>query len=343
MRRVLRLTAWALREPAYLRMALLVYLVLLFTLTAGVVRSGGGHLQPPERTVENVLNHTVAWMVPDAFPFLFPLVAVLATLALVVQRERGTLAAYQALGGRRWELYVAQTAAVLSLTLGPALLALLALPPLVEPSLAASGNLLGLYPFGYWASAPRLLLAILFLVLVASALGLLLRSAAVAFGAMIGVFFVGWYLGTILGAYALLAPAQAFGAAYDVYRPLEGIPWDPNWTFAIYLGAAGVLFSIALCMPARSLREPAWPSRRFAWSLTLRPSTGPSWTRRPKTSWRRRTTGPPSSPRSDIGGPRSPEAWATDRAQCRVDGGVRASSRAPSSVSRATFHSIPAL
>lgn len=252
MRRVLRLTAWALREPAYLRIALLVFLVLLFALTAGVTRSSGSPLFPPEETVENVLNYTVAWMVPDAYPFLFPLVAVLATLALVVQRETGTLAAYQALGGRRWELFVAQTLTVLSLTLGPALLALLVLPPLVEPSLAASGNLPGLYPFGYWASMPRLLLAILFLALLASALGLLLRGPAVAFGAMIGVFFVGWYMGSVLGGYALLAPAQAFGAAYGPWNPLAGIPWDPGWTFTLYLGAVGVVFLVAL----------GWASRR---------------------------------------------------------------------------------
>jgi len=243
MRRLLSLTIWALREPTYWRVSILVFLVLVFSLASGVILAIG---ETPEAVVTNSLQLTVRLVVRTAYPLLFPLVAVLATLAIVVQRESGGFATLQALGFHRWEILVGQTLAVLLLTWTPAVAAVLLLPPLIEPGLLARANLAALYPLGFWSSLPRLLLVILFLTLVAAAFSMVVRRAAIAFGAMITFFFVGWSLASSLGPYALLAPHFAFSVAYSFFLPLPGILIDPNQTFLVYLGVAGAMFSSSL-------------------------------------------------------------------------------------------------
>ncbi len=246
MRRLPLLILWTLREPSHWRVALLIFLVLVFALLSGVVRVGGSSLEPPEQAVANVLSFTATHVVLVAYPFLFPLVSVLVTLVIVVQRQAGGLAALQALGYRRWEIISAHSFAVFVLASVPALAAFLVLPPLIEPAMAAVGRMLPLYPAEYWTSMPRLILAILFMSLFAVAFALFIRRAAVAFGAMITFFFVGWYLESQVGVYGLFTPPGAFLAAYGVFRPLAGIPLDPNLTFMLYLAAGTLAYLGAL-------------------------------------------------------------------------------------------------
>lgn len=248
--RITRLTLWTLRDPVYWRVALLVFLVILFSLVSGVSRLGcGGTLGscgPPEQDLGLVLDFTAAKVVRAAYPFLFPLLAILVTLAVVVQRDAGGLAALQALGFRRVEILLSQNLAIFVLALVAGLVAFVALPPIVEPRLIGLSGLLVFYPLGYWASMPRLFLAILFIMLFAATFAILLRRPATALGAMITFFFVGWYLESQLGRYEILTPSGAFGGAWDFNPPLEGIPVDPNYVFVLYLLAASVAFLTAL-------------------------------------------------------------------------------------------------
>lgn len=250
MRRLLLLTRWALREPALWRVALLLFLILLFALTGTTVRpfSGGGAPSgAPEAILEAVLDRTAAEAVLTAYPFLFPLVAILVTLAVVVQRERGGLAGFQARGYRRWEILLAQSLSVLTLALLPTLLAFLAFPLLVEPRLALRGELAALYPLLYWTSMPRLLLTIAYTVLFATAFATLLRHAAVAFGAMVTFFFVGWFLQPRLGAYGVLTPPGAFRVAYRPFTATpEGLPLLAGQLYLPHLLLAVAVFLVAL-------------------------------------------------------------------------------------------------
>lgn len=249
--RILRLMSWVLRERTVWSIALLIFLVLVFSLTSTVVRSSAGPLEPPEQGVENVLDSTSSHVIRVAYPFLFPLVSILATLGLAVPRESGAFSALQPLGLRRWEIVLAHSLAVLVIALVPALVALLVLPPFVEPALAASGRVVALYPPGYWLAMPRLFLAILFLTLFAAAFALFFRRPGIAFGTMIAFFFVGWYLSTALGTYSIFAPPPAFITAYGLQRPRPGVLLDPNFTFTLYLLSAMVVFLAALLYTAR--------------------------------------------------------------------------------------------
>ncbi len=248
MLRLLSLTRWTLREPTHWRLSLLVFLVLVFSMTSEVALPGGN---TPEMVVENTLRYTLQYVVPTAYPLLFSLIAILATVMIVLQRDSGGLATLQALGFRRWEIFAASTLAVLLLNWIPALAAVLVLPPIVEPALFGQGNLAALYPTGYWTSVPRLLLVILFLTLFAAAFSMVIRRPAIAFGAMIAFFFVGWSLASSLGPYFLLAPQYAFLAAYSLFDPLPGIPLDPNYAFLIYLGVGALAFLAALVYAER--------------------------------------------------------------------------------------------
>ncbi len=191
-------------------------------------------------------------MVPDAFPFLFPLVAVLATLAIVVQRRSGGLAALQAQGLRRWEILTAHSFAIFLLAMIPALLAFLALPLILEPSLASQGQLALLYPLKYWAAMPRLLLALLFIVLFSTAFAILIRNPAIAFGAMVTFFFVGWYLHEPLWPYGGLTPMGAFLLAYWYQFPNPpGLPIHVTDVYLLYLAAAILVFLLSLLVASR--------------------------------------------------------------------------------------------
>ncbi|MEE9173969.1 MAG: ABC transporter permease subunit [Thermoplasmata archaeon] len=245
MKRILRLTAWVLREPTVWRIALLMVLVLVFSATGGIVRSSAGPQEAPERGVENVLEDAPSVIIGAAYPFLFPLIAILATLGLAAPRESGAFATLQALGFRRGEIYPAHTLAIWVIALVPAVAAFLVLPPLVEPSLALAGRLDALYPAGYWLAMPRLFLTLLFLTLFAAAFAMLLRRPSTAFAAMIGFFFVGWYLAASLGPFFVFAPSPAFRNAYGDLRPVPGIPVDPNYTFVLYLLAALAVYLVA--------------------------------------------------------------------------------------------------
>lgn len=216
-----------------------MFLVLVFALTTEVALLGGG---TPEDVIQNTLRVTVQQVVPTAYPLLFSLIAILATVTIALHRDSGGLATLQALGFRRWEIFGASTLAVLVLTWVPAVAAVLVLPPLVEPALLGEANLAALYPAGYWTSVPRLLLVIVFLTLFAAAFSMVIRRPAIAFGAMIAFFFVGWSLASSLGPYFLLAPQYAFFAAYSLFDPIPGIPIDPNSSFLLYLGAAALAF-----------------------------------------------------------------------------------------------------
>ncbi len=255
MRRVLLLTRWALREPALWRVALLLFLVLLFSLTSGVIRTTGGGtpgVTTPEESLESVLEFTAGRVVSTAYPFVFPLISILVTLAIVVQRDAGGLAAFQAQGFRRWEILLAQSLAIFLLALLPALMAFLALPPIVEPAIASPLHLAALYPLEYWAAMPRLFLAMLFVVLFASTVAMVIRRAAVALGAMVTFFFVGWYLQSQLGTYSILTPPGAFRFAY--YRSvgsLAGIPIPSQAIFLLYMLAAISAFLIAILYASR--------------------------------------------------------------------------------------------
>lgn len=248
--RTLTLTKWVLREPALRRVSYLVFFVLLFSLVSSVVRSGGGGA--PASSLAAALAQTASRVVRAAYPFLLALVAILATLSIAVQREAGGLAAIQTLGFRRWQVVVSHTLAVLVLLVVPALVAFLVLPPLVDPQVAAGGHLLLLYPAEYWSAMPRLFLAVAFLGLFAMAFVLILRRPAVAFGALVTFFFIGWFLQGPLGAYAVATPPGAFGAAYQpgVYTP-EGIPLDGALLYVPYLVAAGAAYVVALFFASR--------------------------------------------------------------------------------------------
>lgn len=244
-RPVLRLIGWVLRESTVWRIALLVLLVLMFSLAGGVIRGGAGAVEAPEQGVANVLAATATFVLQRAYPFLFPLVAILATLGLATPRESGAFAALQALGFRRGGIYLAHTLAIWAIALVPALVAFLLLPPFVEPSLAFAGRLDALYPAAYWGAMPRLFLALLFLTLFAAAFAMILRRPGVAFAAMIGFFFVGWYVATSLGPYYVFAPVVAFQTAYGFSLPVAGVPLDPNYTFLLYLLAAAAVYGVA--------------------------------------------------------------------------------------------------
>ncbi|MEE9592874.1 MAG: hypothetical protein V3W28_04760 [Thermoplasmata archaeon] len=240
------MTRWALREPALWYVALLLFAILLFALTGSVIRPSGGR-GAPEGIVHVVLDHTAGVMILTAYPFLFPLVAILVTLGIVVQRERGGLAAFQARGYRRWEILLAQSLAILSLALLPAFLAFLLFPIFVEPSLALQGNLGALYPARYWTSMPRLLLLIVHTVLFAAAFAMLIRRAAIAFGAMITFFFIGWYLQPRLGLFYVFTPPGAFWVAYGISAPVtESLPIPAGQYYLLHLLVALVAFLIAL-------------------------------------------------------------------------------------------------
>jgi hypothetical protein len=257
LRRIARLIRWTLREPAQWRVAFLLFLVVLFAATSSVVHSGcggtfGACSSPPEEYVGLALDFTATRVVGAAYPFVFPVVSVLVTLGIVVQRERGDFATLQALGFRRSEILIAQSLAIFLLALVPSLIAFLLLPPFVEPRLLTSGNFLAMYQPRYWASMPRLFLAILFTVLFASAFAMAFRRASIAFGAMIAFFFFGWYLQIPLGLqYGILTPPGSFTAAYSFYRPLPGIAFDPNYIFVLYLLAGLVAFVGALAYASR--------------------------------------------------------------------------------------------
>ncbi len=240
-----------LREPANWRVSLLLFLVILFSLVSGVILSAGGG-GPPEEGLAIVLGATASRVVSNAYPFVFPLVAVLVTLALVAQREGGGLASLQALGFRRWEVYSASSIGVLVLAMAPAIVAFLLLPVFLEPRLVAQGNFLALYPGRYWLAIPRLLLATLFIGLFATAFAIFLPRPAVAFGAMITFFFIGWYLVLPLGVYGILAPPLAFQVAYKPdFLPLEGIPFAIGDTYLLYLAVAFLSFGVALLYASR--------------------------------------------------------------------------------------------
>lgn len=251
MKRVLRLISWVLRERTMWRIALLIFLVLVFSETSTVTRSSAGPHEPPEQGLANVLDSTPSSVIRVAYPFLFPLVSVLATLALASPKESGAFSGLQPLGLRRWEIFLAHSVAILVIALLPCLVAFLVLPPFVEPALAASGRLDALYPLGYWLAMPRLFMAVLFLTLFASAFALLLRRPAMAFGAMITFFFVGWYLSTALGTYSIFSPTPAFQTAYGVSLPRQGVPLDPNMTFIIYILSAVIVFLAAWMYASR--------------------------------------------------------------------------------------------
>lgn len=250
-RRIAELVRWTLREPTYWRVSLLLFLVLLFALASEVSKVGGSFTEPPGEALENVLESAPSAGLA-AYPFLFALVSVLATLAFAVPRDAGGFAAFHALGYRRGEIIVAECLSVLVLAVLPALAAFLVLPPFVEPNLILRGEVAQLYPAGYWASMPRLFLAIVFLVLFALAFAVAIRRVALAFAAMITFFFVGWYLRSVLGfPYDALAPSSAFQAAYDFLLPIPGVPFDPNYTFVLYLMAATVAFLLSLVYASR--------------------------------------------------------------------------------------------
>ena len=247
MKRILTAIRWTLREPSQWRVALLLFLVLVFSLTSTVSRSSGDPFEPPEKTVEYVLDDAPSTAISTGYPFLFPLISVLVTLNIGVQRESGGLAALRTLGLRRWEIFTAQVVAICSIPLLAAFLAFLLLPLFAEPALIATGNLAALYPGGYWVAMPRLFLAVLFISLFAATFAIVIRRSAVAFGAMVTFFFVGWYLQTPLGiGYRALTPPGAFSSAYSLLRPLPGVPLDPNHAFVLYVGAAVVAFLVAL-------------------------------------------------------------------------------------------------
>jgi len=247
LRRIARLTWWTLREPAQWRVAFLLFLVILFAATSSVSFAGDVRGE-----VEIPLDFTATRVVGVAYPFIFPIVSVLVTLAIVAQREGGMFATLQALGFRRGEILIAQSLAIFVLALIPSLVAFLLLPPFVEPRLLLSGNLLALYPARYWTSMPRLFLAVLFTVLFASAFSMIFRRASIAFGVMITFFFFGWYLQIPLGAqYAILTPPGSFMAAYRFYGPLPGIGLDPNYVFLLYLLVALIAFIAALTFASR--------------------------------------------------------------------------------------------
>ncbi len=247
--RLLRLTQWTLREPALRRVSYLVFFVLVFSLVSSVARPMGS---VPETVLGGALSQTATSVVRVSYPFLFALVAILATLSISVQREAGGLAALHTLGFRRWQVIVAHTFAIHVLLVAPAMLALLILPLLVEPRLALAGNLAQLFPAPYWASMPRLLMSIVFLSLFAVAFVLLLRRPAVAFGALVTFFFIGWFLQGPLGAYAIVTPPGAFRAAYlpGVFTP-AGIPLDGGSIYILYLLAAVAIFGGALVLASR--------------------------------------------------------------------------------------------
>ncbi len=247
-RRVAEVLHWTFREPSYWRISLILFLVIVFSLMSNISMVGGNS---PEEVVENVLRNSGAAALV-AYPFLFALVSLLATLAIVVPREAGGFAALQALGYRRGEILVAQSLSMLTFAILPTFAAFLILPPFVEPNLILSGNVAPLYPPRYWVAMPRSLLAIVFLTLFAAGFGMVIRRVALAFAAMITFFFVGWNLGGSLGfPFGVLAPSRAFGAAYGYLSPIPGIPFDPNYTFLIYLGAAAVAFLLSLAYVSR--------------------------------------------------------------------------------------------
>ncbi len=250
-RRIAEVLRWTLREPSYWRISLILFLVIVFSLVSTVSLVGGAFTAPPEETVENVLRNSGSAPLV-AYPFLFALVSLLATLAIVVPRVAGGFAALQALGYRRGEILVAQSLSMLAFAIVPTFAAFLILPPFVEPNLILSGNVAPLYPPRYWVAMPRSLLAIVFLTLFAAAFGMVIRRVALAFAAMITFFFVGWNLGGSLGfPYGVLAPSRAFGAAYGYLSPIPGIPFDPNYTFLLYLAGAVVAFLLSLAYVSR--------------------------------------------------------------------------------------------
>jgi hypothetical protein len=250
MSRLLLLTRWNLRDPALWRVALVLLLVLVFALVSGVARVGGGGIPggaSSEHHLGLVLDFTAGRVVRAAYPFIFPVISVLVVLALVLERETGGLAALQAQGFRRTEIVVAQTLSVMVVVFASAFLAFLALPLLVEPRLAVTLSLPTLYPWRFWSSMPRLFLAILFTVLFAAALAMSFRRPAVALGVMMAFFFMGWYLDTQAGFYAVYTPPGAFAFAYrDGVDALPGIPLAGRDTYVLYTLAAIVAFIGAL-------------------------------------------------------------------------------------------------
>ncbi len=230
-------------------MGFLLFVVLLFTLVGGVARVGGN-------TAANALAESLALTatlaVGTSYPFIFPLVSVLVTLAVVIQRRSGGLAALQAQGLRRWEILTAHSLSVFLLALVPALLAFLVLPPILEPALAGQGQLALLYPSEYCTSMPRLFMATLFTVLVATTFAILIRNPAVAFGAMVTFFFVGWYLREPLRPYGSLTPPGAFQRAYfyGLSNP-EGLPFLAADFYIVYLVVAAVAFVLAVLYASR--------------------------------------------------------------------------------------------
>lgn len=249
-RRIAEVLRWTFREPVYWRMSIIILLVILFSLVSNVSSVGGD--PTGKEVVENVLRSGATALLNFAYPFLFALVSLLATLVIVVPRESGGFAALQALGYRRGEILVAQSLAMLAFTILPTLAAFLLLPPFVEPGLVLQGNLVPLYPPGYWIAMPRSFLAIVFLTLFGGAIGILIRRVAIAFAAMLTFFFLGWYLGGSIGfPYGVLAPSRAFNAAYDYLLEIPGVPFDPNYTFLLYLGCAAVAFLLSLAHASR--------------------------------------------------------------------------------------------
>ncbi len=240
---------WSLREPAPWRVGFLLFVVLLFTLVGGVARPGG---TTAGAALAASLAFTATIAVGTSYPFIFPLVSVLVTLAIVIQRRSGGLAALQAQGLRRWEILTAYSLAVFLLALIPAFLAFLVLPPIVEPALGGQGQLGLLYPPDYWIAMPRLFMATLFTVLFAATFAILIRNPAVAFGAMVTFFFIGWYLRAPLGRYGPLTPPGAFQRAYRFELPnLEGLPFHVADLYVAYIVVAVAAFVLAVLYASR--------------------------------------------------------------------------------------------
>ncbi len=230
-------------------MGFLLFVVLLFTLVGGVARPGG---DTAAAALAASLAFTATIAVGTSYPFIFPLVSVLVTLSIVTQRRSGGLAALQAQGLRRWEILTAHSLAVFLLALIPAFLAFLVLPFIVEPALVGQGQLALLYPAEYWIAMPRLFMATLFTVLFAATFAILLRNPAVAFGAMVTFFFVGWYLREPLRPYGSLTPPGAFQRAYFyAFSNPEGLPFLAADFYIVYLVVALVAFLLALLYASR--------------------------------------------------------------------------------------------
>ncbi|MFQ5919937.1 MAG: hypothetical protein ACE5I4_07835 [Thermoplasmata archaeon] len=223
--------------------------MLLFTLVGGVARPGG---ETAEAALAASLAFTATISVGTSYPFISPLVSVLVTLAIVTQRRSGGLAALQAQGLRRWEILTAYSLGVFLLALIPAFFALLVLPPIVEPALASQGQLGVLYPLEYWIAMPRLFLATLFTVLFAATFAILIRNPAVAFGAMVTFFFVGWFLREPLRPYGSLTPPGAFQRAYfyEFSNP-AGLPFLAADFYLVYIVLAIVAFLLAVLYASR--------------------------------------------------------------------------------------------